>query len=139
MADNKNIPNMSDTMEINSILEEMHSRENKTKAYQPNSREQASRHARTEVFTPARNADPSPRPAASKARTVAPSARTAAPAADLSDDFVFVGEDGAVDAPARGERQPKKSKKPLIVTLIIVAVILIAGAGGFTWWYLSSG
>ena len=141
MAENKNTPNMSDTMEINSILEEMHSREGKTKAYQPAERTQPARHARTEVYPDVRREAASPRPEPSKARTTAPSARTTvAPAGGLSDDFVFVGEDGRVDAPSSGERQPKKkTKKPLVVALIVAAVVLLAGAGGFTWWYLSSG
>jgi vancomycin resistance protein YoaR len=118
----------------------MHSREGKTKAYQPAPRAKVARHVRTEEYTEARTVEPASRPAVSGAHTVSPAARTVAPAAGPDDDFVFVGEDGAVDIPGRKDRQPKKkSKKPLIVALIIIAVILLAGAGGFTWWYLSSG
>ena len=116
MADSK-----SNTMELNSILDEARSRKNGSaiSAKKPSASRQQSAPAR--------------RPAAQRS---------------LNDDFVFIDDNGrAVDPRATASQRsgyapqskPKKKKKTgLIVTLIVVGVLLIAGGAGLTM-YLTSG
>jgi vancomycin resistance protein YoaR len=120
MADSK-----SNTMELNTILDEARSRKNGSAI---------------SAKTPAK------KPAASH-RQSAPAKRPAAQRS-LNDDFVFIDDNGrAVDprgaavkrpAPAQKQQPKKKKKTGLIVTLVIVGVLLIAGGAGLTM-YLTSG
>lgn len=107
---------MSNTMIIDSILEEARNRNN------PEATPQAKANDAARTATPrpaARAADPAPR------------------AAD--DDYIYIGEDGSYDgAPRPRTQQPKKKKKTgVAVLLVILGVILLAGIGGFTWYMLS--
>ena len=114
MADNR--PDISNTMEINSILQEARERS-------------AQGRDATVVFDPYRGADTSAR----KADPVS---------AQADDDFVFVEEDGSYSDPRSGKRPSrapgKKSKTPLIVTLAVLLVVLAAAGAGLVW-YLNSG
>ena len=120
MADSK-----SNTMELNSILDEARSRKNGS----------------------AISAKAPAKKTAAPSRQSAPAKRSAAQRS-LHDDFVFIDDDGrAVDPrqtsakrPAAAQKQqPKKKKKTgLIITLVIVGVLLIAGGAGLTM-YLTSG
>ena len=112
MAENRS--DLSNTMEIDAILEEARSRSGR-------------RQDETVVFRPARAASEPVR-----------SARTAA---EADDSFVFVDEDGSY-GDSRADRgksaENKKTKKPLIVAIVIICVLLLAAGGGLTW-YLTSG
>lgn len=124
MADNK-----SNTMELDSILEEARTRRLGSSA-------------------------PAQRPDAPAGRQSAPVQRDAAPAnsgRNLNDDFIFTDDNGQTAAPQNNYRprpqydydsapkKPRKKKKVgLIVTLCIVGVLLIAGGAGLLV-YMNSG
>ena len=108
----------SNTMEINSILEEARSRNKSlSESRQP------------------------------VTRAAAPARRTAAPAVSkkqLDDtDYVDISSQGAYQQTAQNERanqKPKKNKKPLVIAIVVILVLLLVGGGGFTWYmYQNSG
>ena len=115
MADNKE---MSNTMELNSILQEAHELRSGSEG-RPVSR-----------YT--RGAQDYHDPPESDV--------TAAEAPDNGDGFVFF-EDGASDSdrhPRSGNHPDGKSKKPMLIALIIVGAILLAGIVGVIIWKTAS-
>ena len=104
--------NMSNTQEINSILEE--ARKNRA---------------------PQQPKKPTPKKEAPK-QTKAPAATKV-----IADDGFIITDDGKSPSKGRAPQpKPKKKKKGkagLIVALSILGVIILAAAGGFTWYMLS--
>ena len=122
----------SNTMELNSILDEAPSRKNGTAAKAPAKKAPAQ----------TRQAQPARKPAA---------ANRSAAARNFNDDFIFTDDNGRAVAPPRNNTHPakghqpkpqakpkKKSKTGLIVTLSIIGILLVAGAAGLLF-YLNSG
>ena len=110
----------SDTMEINSILEE---------ARRNNSLSSSNRSS------------------ASSARNAGQPRRSSAPAyaQRWKDDsgYVDINSHSSFDVEDQDEQdydKPKKSKKPLVITIVVILVLVLVGGGGFTWYlYQKSG
>ncbi len=110
----------SDTMEINSILEE---------ARRNNSLSSSNRSS------------------ASSARNGGQPRRSSAPAyAQRWKDesgYVDINSRSSFDVEDQDEQdynKPKKSKKPLVITIVVILVLVLVGGGGFTWYlYQKSG
>ena len=110
----------SDTMEINSILEE---------ARRNNSLSSSNRSS------------------ASSARNAGQPRRSSAPAyAQRWKDesgYVDINSRSSFDVEDQDEQdydKPKKSKKPLVITIVVILVLVLVGGGGFTWYlYQKSG
>ncbi len=101
----------SNTMEINSILEEARSR----------------------------NQSISEKPSSASARTSAPRSATVNRTMADNEDYVDISNGGAYSRDEQ-QAKPKKSKKPVIITVVVVLVLALAGAGGFIWFkYQHSG
>lgn len=108
MADNR----MSNTMEINSILEEARSRN------QAAQKQSAPKSAPT-----------------SAPRTSGTTRRKAD-----DDEYVDISKSASLRSAPQTQAKPKKSKKPLVITLVVILVLVLAGVGGFTWFsYQNSG
>lgn len=104
----------SNTMEINSILEEARNR-NKNLASQGSS-------------APAR-----------KTTAAQPASRTTRRKLDDS-GYVDISNSGAYNKQAKKAKAQKKSKKPVIITVVVILVLLLVGVGGFTLYkYQTSG
>lgn len=114
MADSKN---MSNTMEINSILEEARARSAQNAA------------------------KPSDYPTAVYNRVSDFSEEMTdinAPKDDNGDGFVFIDEDGSYRPSDTAKKKAKKNaKKNKMVLFVVLGVVLLAAIGGFTWYMLS--
>jgi len=117
----------SDTMEINSILEEARMRNNSLSA----SKKPA-----------VRNAAPAAQKSAASGAKSAPKKTTAAsPRKKTVDDgYVDISSGSYNKNQKNAKAEPKKSKKPLVITIVVLLVLALAGTGGFLWYrYQSSG
>lgn len=107
----------SDTMEINSILEEARNRNRTLASQQSNVRTR-------------------------QAADVKPAARTTRTQLDDS-GYVDISNSGAYNKQAQQAKKAKaqkKSKKPVIITVVVIMALLLVGVGGFTLYkYQTSG